>query len=183
MVSAERPALDQALSAVMDGGATPQQWALVEAAWSQDAALRERWALWQAAGDGLRSADLATTRRHPAALLSALHAAMPVPAPASARRNEWWSPFAVAAGFVALALGVTQLRPAAPVDVGPVAARMVRMPAQGLVGISFAQTAAGAALPGGVVGGGDAAWQPLPSLDALDSSMPALATGDPTRRH
>lgn len=179
MVSAEQAALDQALSAVMDGSATPQQWAQVEVAWARNPELRERWMLWHAAGDGLRAADLAVARRHPDELLSALHAAMPAQAPSSARRNEWWSPLAVAAGFVALALGVTQLQPAAPVEVGPVAARTLRVPAQGLVGISFAQTAAGGALP--VLGAGDAASQPSPSLDAMDSSMPAMAPGDPTR--
>ncbi|MFG6415785.1 RseA family anti-sigma factor [Roseateles sp. DC23W] len=179
MVSAEQAALEHALSAVMDGSATPQQWAQVEEAWGREPALRERWMLWHTAGDGLRSADLAATRRHPADLLHALHAAMPAQAPSSACRNEWWSPLAVAAGFVALALGITQLQPAAPVELGPVAARTVRVPAQGLVGISFAQTAAGGALPG--VGAGDVAWQPLPSLDAMDSSVPEMAAGNPTR--
>lgn len=55
MNRSDNQALHEALSAVMDGHATPTEWARVEAAWAGDPALRERWALWQAAGDGLRS--------------------------------------------------------------------------------------------------------------------------------
>lgn len=56
MVSADQAMLGEALSAVMDGRATPADWARVQAAWARDPSLRERWALWHAAGDGLRAA-------------------------------------------------------------------------------------------------------------------------------
>lgn len=156
MVSPDRALLDEALSAVQDGRATAQDWARVEAAWSRDPALRERWLLWQMAGDGLRSPDLLTSA--PGDLLEALHAGMPQPEASAPRRREWLAPFAVAAGFVAVALGVTALQPAEPPRADLALAAPGSAPAlQGLAGASFAQTAAGRTLPAAVAPR-DAAW-------------------------
>lgn len=151
-MNAADQALDQALSAVMDGRATPAEWALVNAAWASDPGLRERWALWHAAGDGLRSTELLTLHREPQALLDALHArlpAQPAQSGAAARRRDWLPPLAVAASFVALALGVGMLRPFhAPeplLAAAPVAAPRLQG-LQGLEGTSFAQAASGRTL-------------------------------------
>ncbi|MGM9484188.1 sigma-E factor negative regulatory protein [Roseateles sp. NT4] len=146
MVSPVDDALNEALSAVMDGRATPAEWARVNAAWASNPELRERWALWHAAGDGLR-AELPPLRREPEALLAALHAQMPVEATQPRRRREWLAPLAVAASFVALALGVGLLRPAPPGDVELASAPIATPRAQGLGGLSFAQTVAGRTLP------------------------------------
>lgn len=149
-MSAPDDALGQALSAVMDGSATPAEWRLVEAAWAADPGLRERWALWHAAGDGLRSAELLALHRDPWALLDALHAQMPASTAegvAPRRRRDWLAPFAVAAGFVAVAVGVSALRTPAGPDETVAAAPLSTPRAQGLVGLSFAQTAAGRTLP------------------------------------
>jgi negative regulator of sigma E activity len=140
--------LNQALSAVMDGHATPAEWALVNAAWAADPALRERWALWHAAGDGLRSAELPVLHREPQALLDALHAQTPTPVAETRRRRDWFAPFAVAAGFIAVAIGLGALRPPAGPNETVAAAPFATPRAQGLSGQSFAQTAAGRTLPG-----------------------------------
>lgn len=140
-------ALNQALCAVMDGRATPADWARVNSAWDRDPALRERWALWHAAGDGLRSAELLQLHREPQALLDALHAQMPPSVLASPRRRDWFAPVGVAASFIALALVIGGLRPP-PAEEPTVAAAPLATPrAPGLSGLSFAQTAAGRTLP------------------------------------
>lgn len=146
MVSSHEAALDEALSAVMDGHATPADWARVNDAWARDPALRERWALWHAAGDGLRSADLLASHGDSQRLLDALHARMPAPVVDHPRRRDWLAPVAVAASFVAVAFAAGLLRPPAAEPV--VAAAPFATPrAQGLSGLSFAQTAAGRTLP------------------------------------
>lgn len=142
-------ALNKALSAVMDGQATPADWARVNAAWQKDPQLRERWALWHVAGDGLRSAELAAAHREPEALLQALHARLPAPVGVKPRGREWLAPLAVAAGFVALAIGMGELRPPQPAQPLVAAAPIATPHAQGLAGLSFAQTAAGRTLPVG----------------------------------
>jgi hypothetical protein len=140
-------ALNEALSAVMDGRATPADWVRVNAAWASDPSLRERWAQWHAAGDGLRSAELPSLHREPEALRAALHAQLPAEAAEHPRRRDWFAPIAVAASFVAMALGVSVLRPT-PVPDAQVATAPISTPrAQGLSGLSFAQTAAGRTLP------------------------------------
>lgn len=139
--------LNEALSAVMDGRATPADWARVNAAWADEPALRERWALWHAAGDGLRCAELPALHRQPQALLAALHAQLPAEAAESANRRDWLAPLAVAAGFVALALGFGLLRPSPTGDTAVAAAPIATPRVQGLSGLSFAQTAAGRTLP------------------------------------
>ena len=139
--------LNAALSAVMDGCATPADWARVNAAWASDASLRERWALWHAAGDGLRSAELPALHREPETLLDALHAQMPAPVAEHPRRRDWFAPIAVAAGFVAVAIGVGLLRPLPAPDAVVAVAPIATPRAQGLSGMSFAQTAAGRTLP------------------------------------
>ncbi|RZL35428.1 MAG: hypothetical protein EOP35_14070 [Rubrivivax sp.] len=148
MVNAEEAVLNEALSAVVDGAATPADWALVNAAWARDPALRGRWALWHAAGDGLRSADLLAARTaDPERLLDALHACMPAASLERARPRDWLPPLAVAASFIAVVFGVGLLR--APILSEPaVAIAPFTTPrAQGLSGLSFAQTAAGRTLP------------------------------------
>lgn len=146
--AASQAELHAALSAVMDGQATAADWARVNAAWAQDPSLRERWALWHAAGDGLRSAELPALHRDPRALLDGLHARMPPSAAAAERRRDWFAPFAVAAGFVAVAVGLGALRPPSSPAPTVAAAPFTTPRAQGLSGMSFAQTAAGRTLPG-----------------------------------
>jgi len=147
-MSAADDALNEALSAVMDGRATPAEWARVNQAWATDPTLRERWALWHAAGDGMRSAELPSLHREPEALLNALHAQMPSMIGNHPRRRDWFAPFAVAAGFVALAIGVGALRPPSAPDSMVAAAPVATPGTQGLTGMSFAQTATGRTLPG-----------------------------------
>lgn len=139
--------MNEALSAVMDGRATPADWERVNAAWAADPGLRERWAMWHAAGDGLRSTDLPGLHKQPEALLDALHAQLPGGVAQVARRRDWLAPLAVAASFVALALGWAQLQPAPTMDTEVAAASIATPRAQGLSGLSFAQTAAGRTLP------------------------------------
>ena len=146
MTGANDEVLHVALSAVMDGRATAADWERVNAAWTVDPTLRERWALWHAGGDGLRSAELPLLHREPEALLDALHAQLPTPAVSHPRRRDWFAPFAVAAGFVAVAIGLGALRtPSAPDTLA--AAPFATPQLQGLTGMSFAQTAAGRTLP------------------------------------
>lgn len=146
MVSSQDALLNEALSAVMDGRATSAEWVLVNAAWARDPALHERWALWHAAGDGLRSADLLASHADSQQLLDALHARLPAAVGEHPRRRDWLAPVAVAASFVAMAFGIGLLRPPAAEPV--VAAAPFTTPrAQGLSGLSFAQTAAGRTLP------------------------------------
>lgn len=146
MVKPVDDVLAESLSAVMDGQATPADWVRVNAAWASDPGLRERWALWHAAADGLRADELPQLHREPAALLDALHAQLPSAAPMRPRQLAWFAPLAVAAGFVAFAVGVISLRqPAVPETV--VASAPIATPrAQGLIGMSFAQAAAGRTL-------------------------------------
>jgi negative regulator of sigma E activity len=172
MTATERTALDQALCAVMDGRATPQQWEHVEAAWARDPSLREQWTVWQTAADGLRSADLLAHRVGTVDLLERLHGALPVRLPTARPRREWLAPFAVAAGFFAMAVGVTQLRPEAPTDTVLTAAPFETVPMRGLVGTSFAQTAAGRTLAPGV-SGRDSVMLSEPALEGLDWPSPA----------
>ncbi len=139
--------LNEAMSAVMDGRATPAEWARVQSAWAGDPGLRERWALWHAAGDGLRSAELVTAHAEPQRLLDALHAQMPAAVVDHPRRRDWFAPFAVAASFVALAFGIGVLRPSGTTEPAVAAASFATPRAQGLTGLSFAQTAAGRTLP------------------------------------
>ncbi|MFN3303482.1 MAG: hypothetical protein ACK44A_07150 [Roseateles sp.] len=170
MVSADRSSLDEALSAVQDGSATPQDWARVEAAWASDPALRARWADWQALGDGLRSAELLAAHRDPQRLLDALHAALPLQGAPQRRRREWLAPLGVAASFVVLAMGLTRWMPTAAPPTGVELARGPAVPLQALVGDSFAQTAAGRTLPA-EVGLRDAAWPGEPTLAWPDAAL------------
>lgn len=139
-------ALGEAMSAVMDGRATPAEWARVNAAWERDPALRERWALWHAASDGLRAPELPALHREPDALLADLRGKLAAAEARRFRRRDWFAPIAVAAGFVAVAVLIGSLRPQ-PVAEEFVAAAPITTPrAQGLGGMSFAQTAAGRTL-------------------------------------
>jgi negative regulator of sigma E activity len=172
------PALDAALSAVMDGAATAADWVRVNAAWATDPALRERWALWHAAGDGLRSAELPALHRAPESLLAGLHARLPVGGErAQARRSAsaWLPPLAVAASFVALAMGLAPLHAPPAADARVAQAVPTAWLGQGLAGASFAQTAAGRTLPA-VVPDREGAWlmDPAPDTAAWETPPPAV---------
>lgn len=180
MVSMERAALDEALCAVHDGRATPQDWAQVEAAWASDPALRARWASWQAVGDGLRSAELLGAHRDAQPLLDALHAALPHARAPHQRRREWLAPLAVAASFVVLAMGITPWLPRAAPPTGVELARGPAVPVQTLTGTSFAQTAAGRTLPGDV-GLRDVAWPGEPTLAWPDGGVTPQDYPSPAR--
>lgn len=176
MVSADQAMLGEALSAVMDGRATPADWARVQAAWARDPSLRERWALWHAAGDGLRAAELPDLHRDPEALLDALHAQLPAPVAGHPRRRDWFAPLAVAAGFVAMAVCIGALRPTVPAPDAVVAAAPVpAVQMQGLGGASFAQTAAGRTLP--AFGGLQA--EALPEIPGWGLGLPEPAASRP----
>ena len=92
MVSPLDEALKQSLSAVMDGEATPQDWARVQAAWASNPDLRACWAEWQSAADGLRAPGLPALQQRPEALLSALHARQSAPDAAVRPRAGWLPP-------------------------------------------------------------------------------------------
>ena len=187
MVTPQSESLHDALSAVMDGGATAAEWARVEAAWAGDPELRERWAEWHAVGDGIRSTDLLTCHRPPHAVLAVLHARQSSDAPQGAGRHGWLAPFAVAAGFVVVAVGLVTLSP--PASRGPqlVVASAGTLADQGLAGTSFAQAAAGRTLPSLEVPGGatvlvDGA-SPIPGWEASLPPVPAaLPPRDAPRR-
>lgn len=147
MVSVIDARLAEALSAVMDGEATAADWALVDAAWAKNPGLRERWVLWQAAADGLRAPASASPGCEPERLLASLHTELRANVPGPARRREWLAPLAVAAGFVALAVGVGTLRPAPAGGEHVATAAISTLRVQGLAGLSFAETAAGRTLP------------------------------------
>lgn len=147
MVSPEDDALALSLSALMDGEATPADWARVQAAWAHDPGLRARWAGWHGVADGLRAPGWPVARRSPEALLAALHAQLPAEA-RPPRRRDWLPALAVAASFVALSVGVALLQPAPGADAIVAAAPNSTPRAQGLNGLSFAQTAAGRTLSG-----------------------------------
>jgi negative regulator of sigma E activity len=181
MTRADDIALAQALSAVMDGQATTADWALVNAAWDADPALRERWALWHAAADGLRSAELPAVHRDPLPLLDALHARLPAPVVAlPRRRREWLAPLAVAAGFVAMAVGLGTLRPPAAPEALVAAAPNTTPRVQGLVGMSFAQAAAGRTLPA-VGAPRDTGWLDPAAPESIDwgAALPDAAASRP----
>lgn len=171
MVTAMDDALRQSLSAVMDGEATEADWARVKAAWDQDPTLRDTWASWHAAADGLRAPDLPPLRQSPQDLLTALHAAQAVQTPTRSRRREWTAPLAVAATFVALSVGIGLLRSPAPSGALVAAAPIQTPHAQGLSGLSFAQTAAGRTLAG----------DPLPDGNVIDwgLALPETAASKP----
>lgn len=148
MVTPADDALNASLSAVMDGRADAADWGRVEAAWANDPALRQRWQLWQAVSDGLHAPDLTPLRQDPEVLLAALHRELPAPVAPRLRGRDWWPPLAVAASFVALAVAVGSLRPAPSPEPALAAAPITTPRAQGLNGLSFAQTAAGRTLAG-----------------------------------
>lgn len=172
--------LYECLSAVADGRATPADWARVQAAWERDPGLRERWALWHAAGDGLRSAELPVLHREPQALLDGLHAQMPGPSAAPSRRRDWLAPLAVAASFVAFALGLGALRPAGlPIDTVAVAPADMAAPPQALVGTSFAQAASGRAPLPGVVHEAGSIAETAPELGAWPQALAPASAARP----
>ncbi len=120
------------LSALTDGELDTQGSAAACADWRDDESARARWHSYQLIGDVLRSEDLASTAAKDSAFLMALRARLseepvvlapqPLPVPelasadvsaasvtamASKRPWGWMTPAAVAAGFVAVAGGLT----------------------------------------------------------------------------
>lgn len=173
MVTGMDDALRQSLSAVMDGEATEADWARVKAAWDQDPSLRETWSAWHAASDGLRAPELPPLQQSPQALLSALQAGRAARQPVRSRGREWAAPLAVAATFVAVSVGIGLLRPPAPAGTVVAAAPIQTPHAQGLSGLSFAQTATGRTLAG----------DPLPDGNVIDWGLalpePAASRPEP----
>lgn len=170
----------QALSALADGRATAQDWQQIEAAWDQHPELSESWLAWHALGDALRSADLRPAALAPDALLARLHAGMdapaitPVAAPAAPlpRRRVWLPPLAVAASFVALAVGLGALR--GGLSSGEPLATAPPWVEPAAVGSSFAQTvvALPAAGPGQPAMRGDTPLWPDPIMPAASAPYP-----------
>lgn len=124
----------QDLSALVDGELEASAVQRVCSAWREDGNVRSSWHAYQLIGDVLRSEDLASQPTHDEAFLTALRArlaAEPVvlaPEPRKAvaaevgaaqrqvtlRRRTWAAPFAVAAGFVAVAGVLVVTRVAVP---------------------------------------------------------------------
>ena len=135
-VSAEDPdTMMRALSELMDGEADASSSARACAAWTADAAARERWHAWHLIGDVLRSDELSSMPQRDATFLAQLRArlsaepAVLAPAPSLPqargsvlRRHRWMTSAAVAAGFMAVAAAVVVLRaPPASVAAPPLA--------------------------------------------------------------
>lgn len=110
--------LPEQVSAAMDGDAPAAD--AVARAWKNQTAVRADWHAYQLIGDVLRSPDCANPASRDAALLARVRerlAAEPVvlapnaQAPAApTKRNSWWAPAAVAAGFVAV-VGMVLVQP------------------------------------------------------------------------
>lgn len=172
MVSPRAAALEEALCAVMDGSATPEDWARVETAWQADPSLRERWAAWHAIGDGLRAPDLPPLQRDPEILLDDLRRATR-PGAVNSPRSGWWAPVAVAASFVMAALGLGAWQPGSEATAPMAAAPISTAPPEGLIGLSFAQAATRLRLPV------DAGAADVPALPTLDWPQPAASSVHP----
>ena len=104
------------LSAFADGEVSEQPHAVRKASeqWVQSPAMRQRWHTYHLIGDVMRSDELASAPDQDAAFMTRLRARLaqepvvlaPMPTPAAGdkrRRQSWWAPAAVAAGFVAVA--------------------------------------------------------------------------------
>lgn len=137
--------LGPALSALADGEADAAEASALLRAWPEQG-LREQWQTYQLIGDSLRSAELAHEMGRGQDLLARLRPqllAEPRIVAPQARAQRWLAPAAVAAGFVALAAGLTNLPvflPSPPTEVLAAApsARPALVPAPAL---SFAQSA------------------------------------------
>lgn len=109
----------EALSALIDGQARPDELSQILAAWKTDAGTREAWRDFQFVGDVMRSAELARgtdSERFlhklraqmatepvvlaPAAARAVAHEPARAQAQVPVRRRNWLGPVAVAAGFV-----------------------------------------------------------------------------------
>lgn len=119
----------QALSTLMDGAAAPSEAARACAAWRDASDARAAWHAYHVIGDVLRSDELGSRARSDADFVKALRerlAKEPVPLAPQAgeqaepvpdrkvRRHGWATPFAVAAGFVAVAGVLVVTRVSAP---------------------------------------------------------------------
>jgi sigma-E factor negative regulatory protein RseA len=131
----DRSSTRRILSALADGDATDREAAHAFEAWREDADARATWHSYQLIGDVLRSEDLACEPAADADFLAALRvrlAAEPVvlapqakpaepaqpavangaPGNVARLRSRWQGPMAMAAGFVAMLVGVKVLSPA-----------------------------------------------------------------------
>lgn len=137
--------LGPALSALADGEADAAETSALLRAWPEQG-LRDQWHTYQLIGDSLRSAELAHEMGRGQDLLARLRPqllAEPRIVAPQARAQRWLAPAAVAAGFVALAAGLTNLPvflPSSPTEVLAAApsARIVLAPPPAM---SFAQSA------------------------------------------
>jgi sigma-E factor negative regulatory protein RseA len=146
----------QALSALMDGEADAGGVLRACAAWRVDAEARDAWHTYHLIGDVLRSHDIPADAGHDAEFLSRLRSRLaqepvvlaPAPsaaaelppqqvvqvangAPVTARRRAWAAPFAVAAGFMAVAGALVVTRVVVPGPAAPGATTVaVAMPSQ-----------------------------------------------------
>lgn len=100
------------LSLLADGELPVSDVARVCAAWREDAEMRDTWHAYQLIGDALRSQDLVSAAQRDERLLQAVRARLaaepvvmaPAPLARGPRRPvRWQRPFAVAAGFAAVA--------------------------------------------------------------------------------
>lgn len=133
-----RQAQQLALSALLDGDAMHADRAV--AAWREEPAARADWHAFQVIGEAMRSDDVSCRAHHDVAFLARVRArlaqepvvlaptprALPAAAPASevatrksGWRTAWAAPFAVAAGFIAVAGVLVVTRVAAPNGVAP----------------------------------------------------------------
>ena len=134
-----RQAQQLALSALLDGDASQADRAFH--AWREEPAARADWHAYQVIGEAMRSDDVHCQAHHDVAFLAQVRARLaeepvvlaPIPASAMAaaapahadtarrpgRFTAWAAPFAVAAGFFAVAGVLVITRVAAPAGVGP----------------------------------------------------------------
>lgn len=126
------------LSALADGEAEHGECAAVFLAWREDADARATWHAYHLIGDVLRSEELAACADRSCRVLQGVRARLaeepvvlaPVESqPAGAARPRWHAPAAMAAGFLAVVVGVQVAR--APHDVR--IAAIERGPASGAV--------------------------------------------------
>jgi sigma-E factor negative regulatory protein RseA len=125
------------LSALADGEAEDGECADVFLAWREDADARATWHAYQLIGDVLRSEELASPADRSCRLLQGVRARLaeePVvlapaePEGAAVSRPRWQAPAAMAAGFLAVVVGVQVARAPRAVDVATANGRSASSP-------------------------------------------------------
>lgn len=191
----------EALSALIDGQARPDELSQILGAWKTDAATRQAWRDYQFVGDVMRSAELAhgtdcdrfllklraqmanePVVLAPAAARAVAHepVAAPLPTPMPARRN-WLGPMAVAAGFV-MVVGamVSALAPVSQVPAEALASAEPRIhlatsDADPAMGVTAAVPVAAALVSADSVSQTTLSWQPVADV-GNSFSRPARAS-------